>query len=125
MELHFTPSGEHFTNAINGAVSEACKAIFDKFDSEGLKRIYPLSHRWKIPVIFTDCVGNFREEFITELCWQKEFDDITVIGESGWNGTFNLNGGDDYFIIEPVIGKIYEMVEDVCRQGKFVDGERE
>ena len=121
MELNFSPKGSHFRNAIDGAVGQACIATIAKFRDNGIKKLFPLSRKRKIIAVFTDCEGNFSEDYITELSFDGE--KVTVSGE-GHSATFDEKGGDGYIIIEPVIGEIYEAVHDICSEGEWLCGER-
>lgn len=114
MKLNFKPAHNHFKNAIEGAVSQCCTAIIEKMKEKGVTRINLFENGFKILGVFTDGCGTYRDEYICELEYQPDCENIVVIGDDGWNGSFTAKGGDGYFLIAEVIGDIYEAVCNLC-----------
>lgn len=124
MKLHYTPDFSHFTNAIEGAVSQCCAAIIEKFNESGIKKIDFSARDIHLKMIFTDMVGTFEKVEIKEVGFDS-FGDMQIIGEGDWHTDITEKGGDGYGILEPVIGKIYEAVAEACHKQDWRDGEVE
>lgn len=124
MKLHYTPDFSHFTNAIEGAVSQCCAAIIEKFQENNIRKIDFFARDIWLKMIFTDMVGTFEESRIKSVGYNC-FGEFVIIGENEMSEVITEKGGSGYGILEPVIGKIYEAVAEACHKQDWRDGEVE
>lgn len=124
MELHFKPTHDYYKNLISGAVGQCCKEIIRLFEENRIRMVDFASRGVKLIMVFSDGVGGYWEERI-QFVYRDMFGDYVIVGENESSESFNDRGGNDYGIIEPVIGEIYSVIATACSQGLWLEGEKE